>query len=408
MLVTLIPLFDENMKVSAYSIFTQKKNFLLYPSLLGTGQNDNASRIEGLELLQTMGIETLHPARKVFVSVSNISIFSDIASQCDAPHKQVVLLFDNSIPPVDMYLKRLADLKAQGYRLAIRKLPVSSYQDYHEILSLVDYIFLDCERIEVNRANLFFQKLYPHVKLCASNIKSMEAFETLKRSKCCALYEGSFFRLPITRGNTAVTPLKVNYIELMNLVNSPDFDLPTAADIIGHDTALTISLLRMVNLMAMNSEITSLRHAAAMLGQRELKRWINTAVVNQLCSDKPNEIMRLSLLRAKFAENLAPAFSLAMKTSELFLMGLFSVLDIILDKPLQEALGMVKVSSEIYGALIWQEGTMAELLDFIKLYETADWPEISRLMMLKNISIDTVYDAYVDSLCWYRKLFTSM
>ena len=72
--------------------------------------------------------------------------------------------------------------------------------------------------------------------------------------------------------------------------------------------------------MTVNSEITSIRHAAAMLGQKELKKWINTAVTSELCADKPNEVTRLSLLRAKFAENLAPAFEMAGHSSELFLM----------------------------------------------------------------------------------------
>ena len=59
MLVTLIPLFDENMAIRAYSLFTQKSNFFLNPSLLGTGQLDGAGRIEGLEVIQSMGLETL-------------------------------------------------------------------------------------------------------------------------------------------------------------------------------------------------------------------------------------------------------------------------------------------------------------------------------------------------------------
>ena len=192
----------------------------------------------------------------------------------------------------------------------------------------------------------------------------------------------------------------------MNLVNTEDFDLTKAADIIGHDTALVISLLRMVNHMAVNSEITSIRHAAAMLGQKELKRWINTAVVNQLCSDKPNELTRLSLLRAKFAENLAPAFELGGKASELFLTGLFSVLDIILDKPMEEALSLVKVSRDIEDALIRQSGIFAEPLYFIKQYEAGNWSEVSRLMILENLDTQTVYDAYIDALKWYRELFS--
>ena len=156
--------------------------------------------------------------------------------------------------------------------------------------------------------------------------------------------------------------------------------------------------------MAVNSEITSIRHAAAMLGQKELKRWINTAVVNELCSDKPSEITRLSLLRAKFAENLASSFELAGKSSELFLMGLFSVLDLILDKPMDEALKLVKVSHEIEDALLSQKGALADVMEFITQYEAANWQEVSRLIVLKNLDMDRIYDAYMKSLKWYREL----
>ena len=162
----------------------------------------------------------------------------------------------------------------------------------------------------------------------------MEDYEKLKAQGGYHFYEGPFYRIPITKGETEVAPLKINYLSLLNVVNAPDYDLTKAADIISRDTALVISLLEIVNRMSRNSKITSIRHAAAMLGQKELKKWITTAVAKELCSDKPNEITRLSLLRAKFAENLAPSYGLALKSDELFLMGLFSVLDIILSKPM--------------------------------------------------------------------------
>ena len=128
-------------------------------------------------------------------------------------------------------------------------------------------------------------------------------------------------------------------------------------------------------------------------------------MTNQLYADKPNEITRLSLLRAKFAENLAGVFEMAGQGSELFLMGLFSVLDLILSKPMEEALKMVKVSKEIEDALVFGKGKLAPVLDFVTQYETASWQEVSRLMMLKEIKTSDVYDAYVQSLKWYRDLF---
>lgn len=404
MLLALIPLFDENMAVSAYSIFSQKDNFLLNPLLQGTGRNDGAVYIPELEVINSMGMESLSDDKEIFVPINNISIFTNIDEQCEAPHERIALLIDNTIPPVDMYVNRVRELKEMGYKLAVRRLNVSEFEGYRPILQMTDYLFLNNKKIAIDKAKIYFGKLYPNVKLCAGNIDTMEIFESLKAEGGYTFYEGGFYRMPVTKGENEVAPLKVNYIALLNTVNSEDFDLSQAADIIGRDTALTISLLQMVNRMAANGGISSIRHAAAMLGQKELKKWINTAVANALCSDKPNEITRLSLLRAKFAENLAGSFGLAAKSEELFLMGLFSVLDVILDKPIEEALQMVSVTKDIHEALVEHTGKYAPVLDFMIQYESANWQEVSRQMILEEIDLDVVYQAYLKALKWYREL----
>lgn len=407
MLASLVPLFDENMAVKAYSLFTQKDNFLMNPMLLGTGSNDGANRIQGLEMIESMGMETISPGQEIFVPINNISVFSELEKECSAPKSRLVLLFDNTVPPVEMYVKRLKELKEKGYKLAIRKLHVSEFESYKPLLSLVDYVLLNSKKIAMDKAGLYFKTLYPQIKLCAGGIDTMEQFEQVKEKGGCQLFEGEFYRVPVTKGQTEVAPLKVNYIQLLNMVNGDNYELTKAADIIGRDTALTISLLKMVNTMARNSEITSIRHAAAMLGQRELKKWINTAVVNVLYYDKPSEITRISLLRAKFAENLAETFALSGKTDELFLMGLFSVLDIILEKSMEEALQVVKVSKEIRDALVSGKGKFAPVLEFVTRYESADWAEISRQMILHKIDMKAVEEAYMDALVWYRRLLNT-
>ncbi len=405
MLATLIPLFDGNTAVCAYSLFAQKENYLRNPSMLGTGSLDGAGAILGLEVVESLGAGTLADNQEVFVELSKISIFSPIEENCSMPHEKVVLLFDHSIPADQMYIKRLQQLKFMNYKLAIRKLAIEQFEEYAPILQLLDYIMLDYKKINMVAARNFFSKVYPDIKLIAVNVDSFEDFEELAKGGAYSLYEGDFYRLPVTKGSTKVAPLKVNYIELLKIVNNPDFELTKAADVIGRDTALVIELLRMVNHMAINSEITSIRHAAAMLGQKELKKWINAVVSHELCADKPNEITRLSLLRAKFAENLAPTFEMAALSSELFLMGLFSVLDIILDKPMKEALQMVNVSKEITEALVDKKGDLAKVFEFISFYEIAQWSELSRQMIVYNINEAPVYDAYVDALAWYRDLF---
>lgn len=374
------------------------------PSLLGSRQFDGAAYVDGLELIQELGTTTLSGGKPIFVSLNNISIFSSLESECKNTNHAPILLIDQTFPPVSMYTDRIRELREFGYHFAMRNLPVHCYEDYAPILSQMDYILIDCQKIDAVKASFYFRKLYPDICICASNIPDMETFGKLSPAETISLFEGTFFRMPVTRGEHKVSPLKINYISLLNLMEEDDFDLTKAADIISQDTALIISLLRLANTRSFNSEITSVRVAVSMLGQKDLTRWIQTTVIEKLCSDKPNELMRLSLLRAKFAENLAPVFGMAMRSQELFLTGLFSILDIILDCSMEEALSMVRVSGKIRAALLEHTGSLAEVLHFIVKYESAEWQEVSRQLVLKNIEIPDVSHAWVSSLQWYAKL----
>ncbi len=404
MLATLIPLFDDKMSVCAYSVFARKENHFLNPGFEGGARFDGAGTVHELEVVSNMGVSTLSGGKEVFVPINQFSIFSEISLQCTVPANKVVLLMDNTILPDEQFVRRVRELKEQGYRLAMRKLPINCFEPYREILNKCDYILLNHAKIDIQKAKIYFSSVYPNIKLCAVNVVTQEDYEELTKDGGYDLYEGSFFRMPVKKSETEVTPLKVNYIELLNVVNAPDFDLTDAADVIGKDPALVISLLEIVNRMALNSEITSIRHAAAMMGQKELKRWINTAVTKELCSDKPSEIIRLVMIRAKFAESLAAEFEMAMQAPELFIMGLFSALDIMLDKPMSEALDMVVVPKNVKAALLNGEGDYAKVLHFIKCYEDADWTEVSRQMVLEDLDMDKIYEGYLSALRWYRDL----
>ena len=176
MLATLIPLFDHDMNVCAYSIFAQKENFLLNPRMLGVGRFDGASNIEGMEIVESMGLDTVSGDKAVFIEMNSISLFSDIASQCDVPHDKQVLLIDKDVPAEERYIERIRSLRKEHYRLAIRKLPVSMFESYKEILKLVDYVFLNHKKIDITKAKVYFSRMYPNVKLVAVNVNTKDCY----------------------------------------------------------------------------------------------------------------------------------------------------------------------------------------------------------------------------------------
>lgn len=404
MLAALIPLFDENMTVKAYSLFAQKENLLQEPRYMISAQHDGAYSIRGLEVIESMGMYTISPTSEVFVPINNVSLFVDIENQCSADHERIVIFIDNSVKPTQMYIDRICELRAMGYKFAMGRLGVDEYERYRKVVSLMDYIVLNCQAMDVSKAKIYFKKVYPNLKIIVGNIPNQDKFEKLKQTGY-NLYEGDFYRVPVAKGSKEIVPIKLNYLELINTVNGPNFDLSQAADIIKRDMALAMSLLDIVNRLSRNSEITSLNHATAMLGQKELKRWILTSVTKELCADKPNEITRLSLLRARFAENLSELFGLQNKASDLFLMGLFSVLDIMLDVPMSEAIEMVNLPTNVRDAYLGGDGELASVLQLILSYEKADWLEVSKVQVLKGLDIDKVYEAYCQAFSWYRDMF---
>ena len=155
MLAALMPLFDEKMTVKAYSVFSEKENPFLNPDMAVAAKYDGVGRISGLEVVSSMGAAILSNEKQVFVPVDNINIFADIVAQCKVPRDRVVLLMDNTILPEEQYIRRVKELKAQGYKLAIRKLPITSFEPYKEILNKCDYILLNHAKIDIEKAKIY-------------------------------------------------------------------------------------------------------------------------------------------------------------------------------------------------------------------------------------------------------------
>lgn len=405
MLATLVPLFYEDMSVASYCLYAQKENLYEHPHLLVSKKYDGAGSIVGIEVFDSVSEDDLVANCSIIIPINNISLFSNIEQQLTGFAGRIILLVDQTIKPEESYNKRLQDLKSKGFKLALKDIPITSIEQFKFMLDDFDLFLIDSELGDVIEQAKEFKKIMPNMTFCAENLHTVEEFEKAKASGLFKVFEGTFFRVPINSGDTEVAPIKINYMKLMKMINQPDFDLTDVANVVGQDPALSIELLKIANRLTINSNIRSIAQATALLGQKEIRRWLNTTLFNGLAAGKPNEITRLSLVRARFAENLAPVFDYAMRKEELFLMGLFSLLNLILDMPMEEALEQVGVSNEIKKALVSDDGIFAPQLEFLLSYEAGDWQEVSRLMVLHEIEMHDVYDAYVEALKWYGNMF---
>ncbi|MCL2034805.1 MAG: HDOD domain-containing protein [Oscillospiraceae bacterium] len=407
LLIVPVPIFDKDQKVEAYMFRYQDGNEILDTNR-GPARLDGVMTSAPLDMLNTVGIDTFTMGKPIFVPVTNYMLLANLDRQCSQPPQEVVFLLDNTVKTEPEYIAGIERLKELGFRFAISK--ITEIEPYAEILSLCDFAFFDHRIInerEQQILRLLIARDYKHITAIYSHIMTKELFEVVAKN-APGLYEGRFYRTPLTKGSKGVSPLQVNLIDLLNKVRSDDFEFSEVATTIAKDPALSVALLKLVNSAYFGSRnrIASINQAVTMLGQQETRKWITTAVAKLLGSDKPSEITRVSLIRAKFSENLAVLFKMQKEAESLFLTGLFSVLDAILDKPMAEALEMVHVSDLIYEALVDEKGDYYPVYHFMRLYESAMWNSLSRIMILNSIKASDVYDCYLSALCWYRDILT--
>ncbi len=340
--------------------------------------------------------------------LSTLLLLMGLDVKCKQPPERIVFLLENLPSPGESvlaeYLQQIEKLRALGYRFAVGGLP--SAQAYRDLLSKCEYCYIPQDERSADKSErllLELRKGWRDIICVAEDMQDAGDIKGLGR-KGYSLFESRFFKLEQAAVDTTVSPLKMNMLQLMNSVQDDDFEFEEIARVVKSDPALAISLLKLVNARIPNGNIKSINQAVAMLGQQEVRRWITTAATQSLGEDRPNEITRISLLRAKFAESLAPMFELAHMSADIFLTGLFSLLDIMLEVPMEQALKMVSVSDITRSALANKTGLFYPVLSMVESYERADWVTVSRLMIVHGIDSDALTEAYMEAMLWYKNI----
>jgi len=402
--IVAIPFFDSDMSVRAYRLNSRSGQ-----SLIGMMAEDmsvsDAVLTPGLDLVKTLGVEPLTGGVPLFIDINEYHLLMRIPIGLNIDPQQLICVLSNRINPDAAVLERCSELKELGYKIAIEGLLEGLTKN--PLFEYIDYIIIDVRDFTLDEKFSSTVKALVKLKqIVLSYVPDMDTFNKLVGFSN-TVYCGGFFSQPITKGASKISPIKINALTLLKRINEEDFDLGDIADTIGRDPSLSISLLRFINTV-MPREIESIRNAVAILGQKEVKRWATAAISIQLADDKPNEITKLSLIRARFAENLAKAFSVGVFAPNLFMMGLFSLLDVILERPMEEAVKEVALDETVKAALVDKSGDFYKILEFIHAYEHANWDEIAILMVKYDLELEEITTAFVDSLVWYKALLDAI
>ena len=392
------PIFDLNQNVNAYEI--------LYRSGFTNNFNgvdvDKASREVIFNTFQTFGIENLTNGKPVFINFTENLINDGTATLFSKDFLVVEILED--VLPNERVIEKSKVLKEMGYKIALDDFVYKpEYEGLIELADIIKIDFLISNPEEIEKVSKDLKNR--NIELLAEKVETRKEFEYAK-SLGFSLFQGYFFSKPEIVLSKKLQPIKTTFLQLVNKVNENEIDFNVISKIVSMDLALTYNLLKLVNSAAFGFRyrIESVKHALVTLGEREIKKWIYLIVVNSMGKDQPDELTRLSLIRARFNELIALNTRYSRDSEEFFLVGLFSLLDVILQRPMEEVLDELKVTNRVKNALIHGKGELGIIYKMILFYEIGDWDEF--LLHAKELKIEPsiVTNAYMESLLWYNEL----
>jgi EAL and modified HD-GYP domain-containing signal transduction protein len=394
------PIFDSHMNVVAYEILYRNSEENVYSAT----NADVASSSVVVNTFNTIGIEELTGGRPAFINFTRKLILDEVASIF--PNDKLVIEIIEDVEIDEEVIAKVQELKDQGYQICLDNFEVG--ERYERLIPLANYVKVDFYSHSPEEIKQIIDYIDGRAQILAVKVETMEEFEDAVNQEF-DFFQGYFFSKPIMHTSKDIAPFKLNYLQLIKKVNEAEINFDDVSDIISRDTTLSYKLLMLVNSVtfSMRREITNIRQAVVVLGQQGLKKWITLLALKGMSEDKPLELVRLSLIRAKFAEELAKIYA-PKNEGEYFLLGLLSAIDAMMDRPMEEVLESINIADDMKLALVKKEGPYADLLKVIFAYEIADEELLTEKIEELNISRDKVFEFYLGSCHWYNEIMESI
>jgi EAL and modified HD-GYP domain-containing signal transduction protein len=390
------PIFDVGLDVTGYELLFRNGLANCFSNIDG----NEATRQVLLNTFVLFGQSRLTQGRPAFINFTRDFLFNDLVLLF--PPNSVVVEILEDVPSDREVLAACRRLKDLGYSLALDD--VVALDQYGELLELVDIVKVDLLAVGENeRVELVRTLAKRPVRLLGEKV---ETYESLRRATAegFSLFQGYFFAKPEVMHRKDVPGNRAQYLRLLKELKKPESDANVIESIIKQDLSLSYRLLKYVNspLFGLRSEIRSVRHALTLLGERTVRRWTTLAVLSAAAPEKPPALLETGLFRARFCESLAVVVEKGASdvAEELFLAGLFSVLDALLDMPLADAIREAGVPSRVKAALLGVQSPWRSLLELAFAYERGEWDKVTQVLDGLGVDVTAVAKVFVDSVDW--------
>ncbi|WP_437887638.1 EAL and HDOD domain-containing protein [Phytobacter sp. V91] len=326
------------------------------------------------------------------------------------PKNRVVIEILETSEPDHHLLSTVKRLQTLGFRLALDDFTMSP--DWDVFIPWINVIKFDVQKNSQQEIDHYIQKnrqLLQHTVLLAEKIETNEEYETFKKMGF-RLFQGYFFSKPVVYKSNKLMHNRAFALKLMQEVNIESPNLNRIEDLLKRDVSLSFKIMRYAqNILYNTSGISgfrnqSLKDIVVYLGINELRRFVLVACLTSFETVRTAEIYYLSLIRAKFCELLASRSQSYQMSSEAFMVGLFSLLDVILETPLDVLMGQIAVSPDVIKALQHQDGLLYRYVLLAQLYEQRLWVEASDMAGELGLSENVVMDMMNTATRWADEL----
>lgn len=395
------PILNTERQVIAYELLFRDGKSNSFPNI---DPNQATSNILTNNHL-TLGVELVTGNLPAYINFHAKTLIKRFPSFLDP--KKIVIEILEDIEICDELIQSVKLLKDKGYTLALDDHDFDPKWDV--LFPYIDIIKIDVLAHSVVQVSKFIRKLKRmDIVLLAEKVETAEQYAQCKLLGFTA-FQGYFFAKPEVMKQRKITATKKNILDLISHASQKNLDLNAISDIFSTDPGLSYKLLRFINspTYGNNQEITSLKHALVYIGELELKKFIALLALSDLSDQKCDEIMRLSLIRAKFCELVSKHRKDEENPPKAFLTGILSLIDGILDHDLKFVLNVLPIHEEIKAALRSEDNYLHAYLKLARYIEKGLWSESKTLAKSIDYPEEFAYQAYQESLEWADGMLNS-
>ena len=392
------PIFDIKKCIFGYELLFRADMANFFPEIEG----DSATSKLLSNSFFNIGIEKIAGSNLAFINFTQELLLKQLPLMFSQDRLVVEILED--VQPERDVIEACQEIALNGYIIVLDDF---FYKPSLEpLIEVADIIKIDVRATPLEEVGDLVKNMTERgVDLLAEKVETHDEFNKA-REMGFRYFQGFFFSKPeVLRGKEISTP-QMQLLEIMAEVNKEDFEFNRLEKMIVRDASISYKLMRLINSAYFKraKEISSIRQAIVMIGEVGIRRFLSLISMAGLAANKPDELIKVSLVRAKFCELLGNHPGSSAETSELFTLGLFSLIDAIMDDSMENLMSQIPLSSNIKEVFISRTGDLSGYLSLVESYERGDWEEIDEATNIMGIDHDDLPRQYMESLSWADSL----